>query len=110
MRFGRLRLAAIIAIFAGIGVGVLLGWLTPTFLNPFLSTTMTVFWFFFVTLIVVTPLIGVAEMLWFWERSRFRDDLKELGQSPQIGMGIISPGAIGLGIGLVLGWGLANLN
>lgn len=104
MRFGRLRLAGVGAVFLGMAVGTLLGWATPVFLNPFVKPDMVGGVFFLAMFLVVTPLIGYFEMVWFWKPSRFRSDLKELGQSPQIGMGIIAPGSIGLAIGLGLGW------
>lgn len=109
MSFGRLRLAAIAAIITGILIGALLGWATPIFLNPFVKPDMIGGALFMSLFFVIIPVLGFLEMVFFWERSRFRPDLKELGQSPQIGMGIIAPASIGLAIGLALGWGAPNL-
>lgn len=110
MQFRRLRLAGVTAIFAGILVGVFVGWATPMALNPFVEPDMVGGAFFMAMFLVITPLFAYFEMVFFWNRSRFRPALKKLGQSPQIGMGIIAPASIGLAGGLALGWGLPLLS
>lgn len=107
MHFGLLRLAGIVAIVIGIASGSLMGWATPVFLNPFVNPDMVGGIIFVVVFLVIIPLLGYLEMVFFWERYRFQPDLKKLRRSPQIGMGVIAPVSIGLAIGLGVGWAVA---
>ena len=109
MQFRQLRVAGVSAIFLGILIGNLLGCATPTFLNPIVEPSLVGGIFLMVLFFVIIPAFGYLEITFFWERSRFQPKLKKLGQSPQIGLGILAPTSIGLAIGLGLGWGLPNL-
>lgn len=97
-------MAAIGVMLAGVAAGFGVGWVTPVFLNPVVEPDATGAVVLLLTLLVVTPLLGYAEMMVYWTRSRFRRDLYWVQHSPQAGMGAIAPGAMGLALGLVLGW------
>lgn len=106
MRYASLRLAGIGMALLGLCIGAILGWGTPISLNPFVEPHMVGGIFFLAVFLVVTPLIGYCEMVFYWDCSRFEPALRRLRRSPQIGMGIIAPASFGLAVGLGMGWGL----